>query len=412
MASSPESETFAARWVFPIDGAPIAGGRVTIRGDVIVGVGDTAETGKATDLGNVAILPGLINPHSHLEFSQLTEPVPAGRGFPDWVRAIVEVRRERGEQSTASVALGLEELKTKGVAYVGEIAQENWSPEPFAQSPLSATVFLEILGLTPSVIPAKLELAEKHLRRRKHRDHWYPGLSPHAPYSVHPDLLEGLIELAIRYNVPLAMHLAESREELELVTSGKGPFRSLLEEVGIWQGSVFAQSQRPLDYLKRLVRAPRSLVIHGNYLDDPEIEFLGANRDRMSVVYCPRTHEHFGHRDYPLPELLKAGARVAVGTDSRASNPNLCVLSEMQTVARIYPQLSGEAVVRLATLSAAEALGQQEILGSIKPGKHATMTLVSLPSYDARDPYELLWDGNCTVEGLMIEGQWVVPPGK
>ena len=118
------------------------------------------------------------------------------------------------------------------------------------------------------------------------------GLSPHAPYSVHPDLLAAVVELSNRHKIPVAMHLAESPEELELLRHGRGPLRSFLEELGAWDATAVTPGSRPLDYLRLLARAHRALVIHGNFLDDEEIAFLAA-ADRMSVVYCPRTHDWF-----------------------------------------------------------------------------------------------------------------------
>ncbi len=359
------------------------------------------------DLGPVAILPGLINAHTHLEFSDLEKPLATGDSFVHWIRELVAFRDRPRDGGETSVAMGLAQSLRQGVACLGEIAQEGWTPEPFAHNPLEAIVFLEVLGLKQEGVAERLEIAEKHLRRRKHRAHWTPGLSPHAPYSVHPELLQGLVKLAREYSCPLAMHLAESQEELELLQRGRGPLRTLLEDFGVWDSQLFPGDIRPLDYLKILSQAPLSLVIHGNYLDEEDVAFLAEQRDRMSAVYCPRTHGFFGHPEHPLPRLLDSGARVAIGTDSRASNPDLSLLAELQYVARQFPELSGETILRLGTLSAAEALGRSDQLGDLQVGKRATFTVVALPPYDARDPYELLWDENCHVLGSVVDGQWV-----
>ena len=133
------------------------------------------------------------------------------------------------------------------------------------------------------------------------------------------------------------MHLAESPEELELLRHGGGPLRAFLEELGAWDATAIPPGTRPLDYLRLLASAHRALVVHGNYLDDEEIAFLGANAGRMSVVYCPRTHDWFAHRDYPLEKMLAAGATVALGTDGRGSSPDLSLLGEMRFAARRHP---------------------------------------------------------------------------
>ena len=157
--------------------------------------------------------------------------------------------------------------------------------------------------------------------------------------------------------MPLAMHLAESREEIEFLRDGRGPFRELLESRGVWDPTARPRGARPLDELRMLSRAHRALVVHGNYLDDEEIDFLGRQRRQMAVVYCPRTHAWFGHARYPLEKLLAAGAIVALGTDSRASSPDLSLLAEMRHVAREFPAMSRATILELGTLGGARALG-------------------------------------------------------
>ncbi len=134
---------------------------------------------------------------------------------------------------------------------------------------------------------------------------------------------------------------------------------------------------RPLDYLRRLADAPRALVIHGNYLAREEQEFLAAHAERMTLVYCPRTHAYFAHPRYPLAELLAAGVRVALGTDSRASNPDLGMLGEFRHAATAHRDVPIDTILEMATLRAAEAVGCANQCGSISPGKLAN--LVALP---------------------------------
>src|SRR5262249_2045586 len=119
-----------------------------------------------------------------------------------------------------------------------------------------------------------------------------------------------------------------------------------------------------------------------NYLDRDEIDFLATHRDRMSVIYCPRTHSFFGHQPYPLAEMLAAGVHVAVGTDSRASNPDLRILKELMHVARHHSGISVADVIRLGTLSAAMALGIEREFGSITIGKRAELCVVRIPTVD------------------------------
>jgi len=145
-----------------------------------------------------------------------------------------------------------------------------------------------------------------------------------------------------------------------------------------------------MDYLRMLAEAPRALVIHGNFLDEEERAFIAAKKVRISLVYCPRTHAYFRHPPYPLAETLTAGVRVALGTDSRASNPDLNLLAEIRFVARNYPTINPQAILRMGTLSGAEALGREKQAGSITPGKLANLIAIPLPAEVRDKPADLL----------------------
>ena len=306
-----DTRALKARYVFPITRAPIAGGTVTFRGGRIIGVGQGVAEGQpgggsTDDLGNVALMPGLVNAHVHLEFSDLGGPLgQPGIGLVDWIKLVMQYRREHTPQR--AVERGLQESRQHGVTSLGEIAQPDWPADQVDAAGLDVTVFQELIAPTTTRMAPVLDAAHRHVAAGKAAAGWRPGLSPHAPYSVHPDLLRRAVSLAAAEGVPLAFHLAESPEELQWLHSGAGPFREFLSSMSL---PTIHNSATPLDFLRVLADAPRALVIHGNYLDDQEIGFLAAAADRMSVVYCPRTHAWFGHQPYPLGKMLAAGVQV------------------------------------------------------------------------------------------------------
>ena len=228
-----------------------------------------------------------------------------------------------------------------------------------------------------------------------------------SPYTVRPELVQFAAKLSRSKKIPLAMHLAESQQEIELLESGRGEFYDLLCDFGVWEKSAIPRGVRPMDYLKLLAEAHRTLVIHGTYLDDEEIKFLAARSDRMSVVYCPRTHAYFQRTPYPLAKLLATGVTVALGTDSRASNPDLNLFEEMRFIAagrsRIrensergrgaseFLQIPLQKILELATLGGAKAFGRDHEIGTLEPSKSADLTIIRLPDIDS-DPHELLFD--------------------
>jgi cytosine/adenosine deaminase-related metal-dependent hydrolase len=199
-----------------------------------------------------------------------------------------------------------------------------------------------------------------------------------------------MIALACERNLPVAFHLAETADEIEFLRAGTGPFQQLLEERGMWDAAAVPRGSRPLDYLRLLAPAPRSLVIHGNYLDTEDYAFLAIHRHRMSLVYCPRTHEYFGHPPWPLAQLLAAGVHVAIGTDSRASNPDLDLLAEVRHIAQTHVTMDPHEILRLGTIAGAEALGQGDEIGSLTPGKLANLIAIPLPNDSGKTPDSML----------------------
>lgn len=384
--------TLRARWVLPIDAPPLEGGYVAVSDGVIAEVcGSNPDRGPVTDLGDVILLPGLVNAHTHLEFSGLAKPLGTpGMSLPTWIRTVIADRGRGDRDAAAAIAAGLRESAAAGVTTIGEIATSPTAIYDVDQSPRSL-LFQEAIGFSAG----RVDSVAAEMERRVEAAGDAAGISPHAPYTVHPQLLARLVDLAISKQLPIAMHLAESREELQLLREGAGPFQELLAERSMWDGATIPRGSRPLDYLRQLARAPRSLAIHGNYFAAEEIEFAAAQRERMSVVYCPRTHAYFGHEPYPLEEMLAAGVQVVLGTDSRASNPDLNLLSEVQFAAGRFPGVDPAVLLRMATLNAATALGLGDFVGSLTAGKRAELTAVRCDG-DRNDPYRaLLIAGAC-----------------
>ncbi len=404
MPDHPPITVLKARWVFPVAGPPIAGGYVTVRGERLGPIGRNPPS-NAVDLGDVAILPGLVNAHTHLEFSDLTTPLGTpGTPLPTWIRQVVSARATRTVDTARAIQRGLDESTRYGTTTLGEIATNGWTREALEAGRCDLNVFFELIGLAADRVEPRLADAENFVARALEAGRWQGGLSPHAPYSVHPELLVGLVRLAAANNLPVAMHVAESPEELELLASGAGPFQELLMSLGAWDPDALLLGSGPREYLRILATAPRALVIHGNYLNDDDRNFLAEHAQRMSLVFCPRTHAFFKHAPYPLEAALTAGVRMAVGTDSRASNPDLDLLAELRFVARHFPALPPATVLRMGTLSGAESLGRSADVGSLEEGKLANLAIVALDSATVTDPHELLFGEDRPVVATYVRG--------
>ena len=404
----PRTYTLRARWLLPGAGPAAENAAVTIHDGRIASLRNDDATEPAYDLGDAILLPGLVNAHTHLEFSDLASPLgQPGISLPAWIRLLVQLRRQRGGGPGEAIAAGIRESLASGVTALGEIATGDWVSPTTEPSP-HLTAYFESIALSAERAEACLAATRGFLESRRDSAVHGAGISPHAPYTVRPDLLAALVAQAREHTVPVAMHVAETREEIELLRDGGGPLVELLEELGAWRPGVIPLGARPLDYLRAISEAPRALVIHGNYLDDEELNFLAAQRARMSLVYCPRTHDYFRHAPYHnLARLIERGINVCVGTDSRASNPDLALLNELRFVAERATNLPGESILNLGTSNAARALGLELVRGTIHVGAGADLLVLRPPSRAARDPWELAWDHSTQVDAVILAGKVV-----
>ena len=375
-----------ARVVYPVAAPPMFDGVVHIEGGKVKQVSTKPPAGvPLTDLGNVALFPGMVNAHTHLDLSDRKKRLgKPGMAMSDWVRLVV------GERSTPkkklnAVANGEAMSIRNGVTTLGDIA--TYDPLDLATNECGprSLRFHEVIGFSQARAPSAHSGLVKKLKRSKAEGAPQldatpmEGVAPHAPYTVSPPLLRNLVNTAAEWDMPVAFHLAESREELDFLTTGAGGFQEILEERSMWDPWAVPRGSVPLDYLRILTRAPKALVIHGNYLERKELAFLARHRDSMSLVYCPRTHNYFGHDPYPLEVALHLGVRVALGTDSLASNPDLSVLNEMRIAAARHPRVPTEAILEMGTVAAAHAMGLGHLVGALSAGRYADMTAVPIP---------------------------------
>lgn len=382
-----------ARWIFPVACPPIPNGILAIEGTRIQVIEAASTGGVDLDLGNAGIVPGFVNAHTHLDLSGLRGQCPPCPDFTGWLRAVIRHRRgQTAEQISADIHAGMAESVAAGTTLLGDISGQGASWACLQSAPLRSVVFLELLGLTAARAEEVGQAAEAWLQAHPETDRCRPGLSPHAPYSVH----RALFARAASLHAPLAVHLAESQAELELLASQSGPFLPFLKDLGVWEPAGLVRSVAEL-----LAILGPSLYVHGNYLPaDAELP------PGSTLVYCPRTHHAFGHPPHPFRHFLERGINVALGTDSLASNPDLSILEEARFLHRQHPDLPGRELLRMATLNGAQALGWSGETGSLEPGKSADLAIVPLPDEEPPDPHLLLFSSVLPVEHSMFGGGW------
>lgn len=375
---------FRARWILPLCQPPICGGWLAVEKGRLIAVGSANQSppSQPIDLGDVAILPALVNAHTHLEFSNLAGPIGRpGMQFHDWIGEVVRWRsvRAAGDADDPAMAIctGLRQSSQAGVGLIGDIASTPLTLlEPLVSALTEVVSLAEVLGLAASRAEQKIALAREHIVRLEQHGGIAPGISPHAPYSTPLHVVDQCIEIAIHKQITLAMHVAESAQERDLIERGQGPFAETLKELQVHDASLFPWGRgATLRLLHRLAHAPRTLIVHGNDLREDEIDFIAKHRN-LTVVYCPRTHAYFNHSLHPVGKLLAAGIRVALGTDSLASNPDLSLWSEVQWLLSKRQDIPWQSVLQMATLDGADAFARRD-LGRIEPGAKASLLAIS-----------------------------------
>ncbi|HEY7311070.1 MAG TPA: amidohydrolase family protein [Gemmataceae bacterium] len=388
--------TLSARWLLPVSGPPIAGGGLTIAGERIVAVEPAGERPVDVDLGEVAVLPGLVNAHTHLDLTGLRGRCPPSADFTGWLRQVIAHRRSVApEQIEADIRAGLAESLRFGTTLLGDISGDGGSWDVLVKAPLRAVVFREMLGLPEARASEAWERLDRWLESRSATPTCRPGVSPHAPYSVRSSLF---FAASIR-SVPVAVHVAETAAEQELLMLCRGPFVSFLRDLDVWAPDGLVEDT---DHVLRLLTGlSPTLLVHGNYL--PPDSAIPPN---ASIVYCPRTHAAFGHPPHPFRDFLARGVRVALGTDSLASNPDLSILAEMRFLHERRPDVPGDVLLRMATLTGAEALGWADETGSLDAGKSADLVVVPLAGGENGDPHQRVLASDLPVQRVMYRGQW------
>lgn len=395
------SFTLTARWIFPVSRPPLANGLLTVTGDRITAVEPHGRRKPDVDLGDVAVLPGLVNAHTHLDLTGLRGQCPPTDDFTAWLRSVVRHRSQVArEQIESDIRAGLAESLRHGTTLLGDISAEGMSWSILTDAPVRSIVFYELIGLTQERANNALEAALDWLMVDPTTRNCRPGLSPHAPYSVRANLFAQAAMLAHQLHCPLAVHLAESREELELLNHRSGPFVAFLKDLGVWDSDGLAASVE--EVLALCGRKIPALFVHGNYL--PPSTPIAHSR---TIVYCPRTHAAFGHPPHPFREMMDRGIRIALGTDSLASNPDLSILAELRYLHQVYPDFPGEVLLRMATLAGAEALGWAKEVGSLEAGKSADLVVVPLAAGGERDPYAGFLESDRPVQRVMFRGRWL-----
>jgi cytosine/adenosine deaminase-related metal-dependent hydrolase len=370
-----------ARVVVTMDGPPIENGAVVISDNQIVDVGSMAEikarhSGEVVDLGEQALLPGLINAHCHLDYTCLRGKISPQKTFTDWIRAInAEKAKLSQEDYLASINAGFAEAKRFGTTTIANLEA---FPELIGKidAPIRTWWFAELIDVRD---PNRAkEIVDRAVASLKAAKNW--GLAPHAPFTASANLYRYAVEVAEREQVLLSTHLAESEEEMQMSFDLGGPLVAFLGSIG---GDLFEYERvTPVKHVLKTCRLDgRWIVAHLNSVLDSDLELL-AGPSKCHVVHCPRSHKYFRHSPFQFERLRKLGFNICLGTDSLASNENLSLFAEMRAFQQNEPHMSPEKILSMVTVNAALALGKPDVLGRLRRQYWADM--VTIPFHASR----------------------------
>ena len=385
-------QILSASWVVPVSTPPLAGGRVAVNEGRIEWVGRAGDAGApegdVVDLGDGVLMPGLVNAHCHLELSHLAGEIDTSGGFVRWVEQVVEKRIATDEKDVrAGARRGISQLESSGTVAVGDVSNTLKHLDLLEASSLPSVVFHELLSWDPGKAPILLATADKIATlSKRQRMHSEVRIAAHAPHSVSPQLMAGIV----KRGGPYGIHLAESREEVDFLMSGGGEWQAFLGRRGAGRVKFTPPGLSPVRYLDSVGGLRKGLVAAHCVHCDADDRALLAEREVFAVI-CPRSNAALKVGTADVPALLQAGVKLALGTDSLACVDTLDLLAEAAALQRTFPALDPEVIVRMATAGGADALGFKG-LGAIARGRRAALAFVP-GGGDLRDPLAFLTSG-------------------
>ncbi len=377
---------FRAGWILPIARPPIRDGWVMTWAGRIVACGGPQERNRPADagssdietidLGEVAVMPGLVNAHTHLELSWMRGQVPPAGSMPEWAALLMALRRTVGSEPPDPILEAIRDVRASGTALVGDVTNTFAAYDALADSELAAAIFRELLGFNAPDPAHVVARAQAEIEALTPIEWLRVSIVPHAPYSASPALLRAIA--AASGSRPVSVHLGESVEEVQFLRDAGGAWRNLLEQLGAWDPQWRPPGCGPIEYLHRAgLLNERLVAVHGVQLTDAELARL--REAGATVVTCPRSNRWTGAGDPPIERFYESGVRVAIGTDSLASVGDLNLFAELAVVRRLAPRVPAARLLESATRHGAAALGFGDELGTIEPARHAELIAVRLP---------------------------------
>lgn len=375
-----EDQFYRCRYLLPVTSPPIEDAWIWTRNHKIKAFGSKrtvpSPSPPVEDLGDTVVIPGFINAHCHLELGRAEGLRPNG-AFVEWIQSLMHAKVAWTTQDAETgIARAYTHLRQSGVVAIADHTSWDAPLEALLSLPVRGRMFIEVLGVSPAAAEVTLSQAKSRMQALSCPSRWSMSVSPHSVHALAGDTLRRLSSEGDFFSI----HVGESREEEQYFQTGEGP---LARFIALRGGSENPRAHTQVEALACAgYLGKRLLLVHGNTLSQEDLARLDPKRH--CFVHCPGSHLYFGHPPFPLERVEACGFRVALGTDSWASNASQDFLRELRLFRETYPSESPTALIRRATLVGAEALGMDAEIGSIETGKAAEF--IGFP-YHGGDPH-------------------------
>ncbi|MBM3401577.1 MAG: amidohydrolase family protein [Bacteroidetes bacterium] len=369
---------FSADYVFPVSSEPVRKGIVILNeSGEIIEVLDSNHIHSITgpiEHHQGIIVPGFINSHCHLELSHLKGKLPKGTGLVSFVKAVISERSMQDEVVLIAMKASDDLMFKNGIVAVGDISNNHLSKGVKQTSKIFYHTFLELLGFDPS----KADIVFN--RAIKLKSDFLPlpvSIVPHAPYSVSEKLFGLLRDYSERHDNLCSIHNQESRAETDLFMNKTGDFLDFYKSINLpvdFFKSRYLSSVRSI--LPFLSSKQKILLVHNTYTTQDDLAQLFESDKEIVFCFCPNANLYIEGRLPEIHRFMDYDFKITIGTDSLASNDQLCILSELKTIRQHFPDLCFADTIRWATIHGAQFLGIDNQFGSIEKGKSPGLNLI------------------------------------
>ncbi|WP_443944965.1 amidohydrolase family protein [Pedobacter sp. AW1-32] len=368
----------SADWIFPVRTSPIQNGVIAVDSEGVIKEVLTEDEAFALDLDiqkhSGAIVPGFVNTHCHLELSHMLHKIPEHTGLVEFVQQIIKNRQSETDEVLQAMQLADTKMAENGIVAVGDISNQIVSRQIKLSSKIYYHTFVEAMGFNPDRADAIMDFA---LSTKKQFAPLPAAVVPHAPYSVSVPLLQKIANVARQGNEIISIHNQETNDENDFFLSKTGGFLKLYDFLGLDISFFTPSGKTSLQTWLPNIPNQKILMVHNTVTAKEDLEFAAQNKQQLYWCLCPQANLYIENCLPDVDLMRKEKLKITLGTDSLASNSQLNILAEMQTL-QVHKKIPFTDLLQWATWNGAEFLEKDDVFGSIEIGKKPGLNLIQL----------------------------------